>query len=165
MGNFWADNRDGKQAEDYVVHLLRSAGVSAERPKGGADQTLDLLAKVGDFKFSLEIKFDKMSSATGNLAIEHEKPKTGTPSGINVTRADFWVYVLRQPLAAYLVPVLDLKSFVANTRPKKSIKWAGDGNASIWVYSLDVILPIFYGLSETHPAERLPLMKGLLCKS
>lgn len=162
--SFLGDLQDGVMAEDYVISLLRRAGFSVRRPPGGKDECLDLLINMGDLAASVEVKFDKMEASSGNIAIEYEKPRLKKPSGIAVTTAEFWVYVVKSPLAAYIVPVQKLRQFMQTNRPKKTVKWAGDGNASIVLYGSHDILPIFYGLSETAADEIPLLIRGMLCK-
>lgn len=158
---FIQDHRDGRQAEDYILYLLRSGGMKATRCKDRADECKDLEVVVDGRWLSVEVKFDKMAAKTGNLAIEYYKPIKKSDSGLAATTADLWVYVLRYPLSAYIIPVQELKQFVSNTNPAKIMERVGDGNASILLYKLDVILPHFYSLSETSSKERKNLLRNM----
>lgn len=85
MPNFSDDLEAGKGAEDWVLRwcLIRDEG-SIPAPVGskGYDIILPTL------KRSFEVKFDRYSKKSGNVAIEYSY--MGNPSGIHVTRADLW---------------------------------------------------------------------------
>lgn len=147
---FLRDFEVGATAEQYVAWLLQRAGYSVARSTG-RDSDKDLCVSRGGLSCTIEVKFDRMSGATGNLAIEFWNPRSDLPSGITATRADYWVYVLEKPLVAYLVSVRSLVDFMAATQPLKSVRYAGDGNASIHLYKLESLFPILGTLSETHP--------------
>jgi hypothetical protein len=57
----------------------------------------------------IEVKSDRQASRTGNLCIEYENK--GRPSGINNTKADYWVYfiVYADRDECYKIPTEELK--------------------------------------------------------
>jgi|DEB0MinimDraft_6_1074348.scaffolds.fasta_scaffold00191_24 hypothetical protein len=83
---------------------------------------LKLTSEEGRAKFH-EVKFDQSSAApwlnykgeqrrpTGNLFIEYKNPKMGRPSGIMVTRSDWWIYIVKQ--AYELVTLQDVNKYKA----------------------------------------------------
>ena len=57
----------------------------------------------------IEVKSDRKASRTGNLCIEYEN--RGRPSGINNTKADYWVYFIvhKESEECYKIPTEELK--------------------------------------------------------
>lgn len=103
---FWNDLAFGKKYEDIAITMLQGEALQ-ERPEG--------LFKEYDFKTEkhmYEVKSDRLSYKTGNLFIEYEC--SGKPSGIMVTKADYWFYFVTMPVSianypdnyrAYKIPV------------------------------------------------------------
>jgi hypothetical protein len=60
---------------------------------------------------SAEVKTDREAARTGNLYVEYEclRRKGWTPSGIQVTQADVWVFVLRVDELALVVSTATLR--------------------------------------------------------
>lgn len=56
----------------------------------GCFKDYDFWLSVGGKKTYFEVKSDKMTAITGNLCIEYEYK--GKPSGINATKADYYIY-------------------------------------------------------------------------
>ena len=80
----------GEQYEAYVVEQLRAEGVTIARHVGREAQLL-----LGDTTARMEIKFDRLFSATGNLFIEVAEKRRATdliwiPSGINACASFVW---------------------------------------------------------------------------
>lgn len=57
--------------------------------------------------FKLEVKFDSMAHATGNVFIEYSS--RGKPSGIAVTDADYYLYIIAEFNHAIILNVENLK--------------------------------------------------------
>lgn len=62
----------------------------------------------------VEVKRDQKFLSTGNLCVEFEQwhpqdRSVKVPSGIGVTEADFWAFVLDDDLASALVPIEKLR--------------------------------------------------------
>ena len=84
----------------------------------------------GNGKF--EVKRDRMSSTTGNIAIEIEC--NGKPSGITATEADWFVYVLsgknyNDEIILYF-KTTRLRKLVAEVQAEKGYVMGGDGKRS-----------------------------------
>lgn len=155
--SFQKDLREGRQAEEWVCHLFRKAGLSAslnEDKQTREERDIDLW--LGGPQ-GVEVKFDKRSAETGNLALEYWNPLRNKPSGLLATRASLWVHVLPLPLTAFVAPVAVLKQFIAEVKPVRLVQGAGDDNADILLYPLERLFPIFYSLDET-PTDELPVL-------
>lgn len=146
----------GLSGEKYVHKLLRNAGLTC-RPNDEKSRLgkagWDLEVELDNGPVQLEIKFDAMESVTGNVAIEYFNPRAGVPSGLGATTATLWVVVFSN-LSAFVCRVADLKDFVRRVKPGKVASYAGDGNAELWLYARDVILPaLFYPMDDLSPTE------------
>ncbi len=110
--NFHQDLADGKAAEDEVAaRLQRHFKLSDDDIVRSGTKEFDL--KIKSFDTTFEVKNDLMAERTGNVAIEYEC--RGKPSGLAVTRAEFWVYKFSGRY--WLASVEDLKKrlFVEKT--------------------------------------------------
>jgi len=130
----------GDIAEIKVVNLLNHVGLSAEK---NSDKTTrkfyDIIVKTKTVEFTVEVKNDIYAVRSGNIAIELFNPKSGKPSGLGVTTSMVWVVMIGEEL--WLANTERLKKYVNNTKPKRIIDSAGDGNALIYLYDRDIILP------------------------
>jgi len=111
---------------------------------------LKLISDKGRSKFH-EVKFDQSSAApwlnhkgeerrpTGNLFIEYKNPRSGKPSGIAVTRSDWWVYIVKEAYElvslsdvnrytakAYIIHAEQLKEFLRGEHNLKSVPTVRD---------------------------------------
>jgi hypothetical protein len=104
-----------------------------------------------------------MAAQTGNLAIEFRNSRTGRDSGIAATRSHIWVHVIPKPLSVYVARTADLIRFTAEEKPLRVVRGGGDGNADLFLYKMDHILPAFVGLDVTR-TEDLPRLLEYLCR-
>jgi len=74
-----------------------------------------------------------------------------------VTKSDIWVQVIGDELWA--CKSKDLKNFIKKNKAFKTIKYAGDGNATILLYKMQEILPAIFipisELSQKHLADTI----------
>lgn len=155
MNKFLNDRDRGTIAEQEVVKIFNKANVvsliddtvrSAWDIKSFSDNSKDVI--------TTEVKFDEREATSGNLAVEVYNPRLGKPSGLTVTKAFFWCYVLAD-LAVWITPVKVLKVYVDNNPPARIIDRGGDGNATLYLYVSSVILAeVFYRIDNMRP-ERL----------
>jgi hypothetical protein len=123
----------------FVIQLLEKAGMTGEKSVG-KNSFYDIKSEValdgiGEHTIFYEIKYDLMSSKTGNLALEFFNPKSGKPSGIMITSSDFWIFCFNEPIEAWLCGVNALKAYIDANKPKRIVDVAGDKNASLMLYS------------------------------
>lgn len=71
-----------------------------------------------------EVKCDRRSQTTGNIAIEYEYKSK--PSGINATTADYWAYFIYGKPIYYLIPTEALREAIGKNRYKCTVR-GGDG--------------------------------------
>lgn len=79
----------------------------------------------------IEVKYDKLAYKTGNIAIEYESRQK--PSGISITKSDYYCYVIANTVCDdifILIEVEKLKKLCRQYYMKNSIKNIGDNNTS-----------------------------------
>jgi hypothetical protein len=106
----------------------------------------------------LEVKFDRKERETGNVAVEYWNTNSDTPSGLFITRADLWVFVLEGvggEKSSWACPVRALRAYVASVPCEKDIKRGGDGNAAMRLYRRDVIFPAVFRRFDSLPKAEL----------
>jgi len=146
----------GNKGEQAVINFFTQNGIEAVKDE---DKTKrydhDILCKLGKTKFTCEVKFDAMAAKTGNVAIEHHNSKKDEPSGIEITKADIWIHLLKDDnnITIWATNVKTLKDFVKNNEPFKKTTKSGDNNANLMLYKLEAILPIFIQLDNISQKE------------
>ena len=148
--SFIGDLKIGSKAEDFVIALFQDAGWTCTKNK---DITHDFEAVCGTKSLKFEVKFDKMSASTGNLAIEYYNPKLDKPSGITASKSDCWIFVVPDPkMSAFLVEVPCLLDYINNNKPFRTIDAGGDKNASLYLYKRQAIFEqVFFQIDELTP--------------
>lgn len=134
----------GKKGEQIVCEFLTSKNILFSLNTSNKLKELtgwDVKLTLNEEEITIEVKFDLMASKTGNMAIEFYNSKLCKPSGIAATRAKLWAVVLNGE--AFICSVARLKAFLKDNKPLKNISSGGDNNASLYIYKLKNILPIF----------------------
>lgn len=144
--SFVSDRVKGENAEDSVAKILScnwDVHKASDLENGPfSDWDLSVAQRDTGYEvFTVEVKYDEMEDATGNMAIEIYNPKSDKPSGLTATKADLWCHVLKGSI--FITSVRRLKEFVRNNKPFKTVGKAGDGNAKIHLFKTDDILFIF----------------------
>lgn len=144
MNKFLRSKDYGDIAEKAIISKFRTLGILCDKSD---DKRWDLNLSIFDKTIKVEVKHDLKSALTGNLAIEYFNPKKNKESGISASVAHLWIYYL--PSGNILTTSLKrLKKFCDLTPPLKTIDKGGDKNASLYIYELETIRPIFFDLSE-----------------
>jgi len=160
--NIKEDLQKGREGEDQVINMLKSIGIDSGYNEN--KKTLkywDIECSGKNRQFKVEVKNDLMAEKTGNLAIEVCNPRSGKETGISVTKSDIWVHIVGQTL--WGCNTNRLKNFVSNNKPVREVKYAGDGNATIYLYEASKILDkIFTRLENLSKNELETAIKKLL---
>lgn len=148
----------GKDGENRLTALLELAGYQP-KPVSKAERSFyDLLV---DNDFTVEVKNDIRAKTTGNVAIEVYNCVSDRNSGLSVTRADLWVHIIDNEV--WMTSVIRLSSFVGILEPSRIIQAAGDGNATIYLYKKDYIMPtIFHRIDTMNNLELVCTILSLL---
>lgn len=165
MSFFKRDFNLGKKGEEFLKNLLQKCGYTCTEVDTLNKSAYDIKAKPPKGKeFTIECKYDSYSQISGNLALEYFNPKTNKPSGIYVTTAQIYCYLLPDDInmTAWIISTNRLREFVKTEVPLKNLQKVGDGNASILLYKLDHILPHFSRIDNLPCDQITILIKKLL---
>ena len=113
-------------------------------------------------EFTAEVKFDKYSKKSGNLAFEYYNSKLNKPSGIMATKSDLWVQILDEDniLVGDTRKIRNLPISSAY-RPVRVVEGAGDGNADIILYKAETLIDsLLFRLN--HQTDVIIFLKGIL---
>ena len=126
---FKTDLQLGNEYEKQFKNELNENAVISQ----GKFKPYDLITETTKY----EIKADRWTMKTGNIAIEYEC--FGKPSGITTTESDFYIYnVLNKDiikdgipivLRKYKIPTIIIKEYIKDKKFHKHI-CGGDGNLS-----------------------------------
>ena len=152
---FAKDNKRAKKFELLLLDFLKDCGYDGKLNTERENFSFyDIIVDSPPIKF--EVKADYMSSITGNLAIEHHNCKQNKPSGIMISRADFWCHVIYESKipTMYFARRLELLQFMEDVEPFKRIVGGGDDNANLYLYKKSAILGEFGG---PRPLQKLTI--------
>lgn len=98
----------GKQKEEIAKEFFEADQI-VTAPKGFFSYW-DICLKYGNEETYIEVKSDRNTSKTGNICIEFES--NYEPSGISITKADYYFYMVEGEDCNYLIPVDDIKDMI-----------------------------------------------------
>lgn len=154
---FYKSNIYGVSGEKFVLGLLKKYGYNASINTVKENRSFyDIIVQISPRKqIFIECKFDIMCQQTGNLCFEYFNPKANKDSGINITKAQIWSHTILDEgnPTVWFTRTDVLKDFIKNTKPFKTIKKGGDGNASLYLYKHETILPVIFKQVENLADE------------
>lgn len=162
---FAQDKAKGHKAEQIVANFFEQLGFTIEFNKSGSKKKLagwDLKVQLDSLILFIEVKRDLKSCVTQNIAIEYHNPLKDKPSGINSTNADFWIYIIpnKEIQEIWLASTSEIKDFLDNNSPFKTIEVGGDKNASLFLYKKkDILGPLFIILNNKDKSEIMYMLK------
>lgn len=136
----------GKAGENIVLSLMEQAGL---KPQVVNEVCHDIQFTLNRKKYKCEVKYDIMSEKTGNIAFEYSNHK-GDPTGILRTTAHIWAHLVPDGshTTVWICSVDTIKKLLNEVKPKRIIERAGDGNANIMLYSVDILEEMFSRLDN-----------------
>lgn len=151
---FHNDIARGNYGEKLVYTYFKSHSIPIIYTDKKNRKFWDLQITIDDRLMKLEVKYDEYESKSGNIAVEIFNSKLNKPSGIYVTKSDFWIYVLKNK-SIWIAQTKLLRKFILKTQPLKVVKNAGDGNADLLLYKNSTILDIFNRIDNIDDKEYL----------
>jgi len=134
---FELDLAQAKLIEKEFVTILKEHQ-NIKRVEFNNDYLYDVLIETEEGIKTYEIKHDKMSNKTGNLALEFHS--RGKPSGISTSQADFWIYKLEDGF--YKISLNELKQLVNDKKYIRTVSGGDMGSFTrMYLFSLQVIKP------------------------
>ena len=135
--SFKADLSFGHWYEKKLIEILPN---DSHVIKEGKFLPYDIEIVTGDITTKYEVKADRMTKTTGNIAIEYEC--MGRPSGITTTEADYYAYFIIKNNAnvfdLYIIPTIKIRELIEEKKYKRSLL-GGDFNRSR-MYLFDITL-------------------------
>lgn len=110
MKNFFMRTlKYGKEGEKFATTLFKDYDELCEAPFKKFS-LWDFYVRYGDKKIFYEVKRDAYTSTTGNICIEFES--NGVLSGISITEADYYIYLVEGESNYYNIPVQVIKDMI-----------------------------------------------------
>lgn len=108
------------------------------------EDLLDLFFADGEDNSLFEVKTDYRISETGNIYVETHKFRNpdqsdAVPSGINVTKANWWVQASPDGTAMLILKTEHLRKYIEFVQPPKSAQPRADAHTAA---SLGVLVPL-----------------------
>jgi len=138
---FIADLKTGHEAEDLLIEILSEKPTNTNFVKNTDPK------KLSDYDFTfnfngrvttIEVKWDKKSDFTQNLAIEYWNPRQMKYSGILATKADLFAIQIKDRFLIF--PTADLKALAFDT--SKKFKHAEIDNSTMVLVPISVAQPL-----------------------
>jgi len=135
MKNFLNDLSFGKKYENILESYLTPFYTSINKIEGKF-KDYDMIC---DDKIKYEVKSDRLSIKTGNLAIEYMC--NNKESGITSTKADYYAYFIiksSDEYDLYIIPTEYIKIKIKNKEFKRTVK-GGDGwRSQMYLFDLSI---------------------------
>ena len=129
---FYQDLKVGHRSEDRVLDIIRKKYPEAERIDGKHSPYDIMVPELGK---TVEVKGDYVSQKTNNIVVEVNHP-VGTPSGLLVTEADYWVHDTGKELI-WIEPKRIVECITVHNYPLTDIKGPGD-----WHFKRVCLVPV-----------------------
>ncbi|WPQ65527.1 hypothetical protein SIO70_11775 [Chitinophaga sancti] len=138
--NFPQDLIIGRTVEAQLAALFESANYTTINTRDKEDfPDFDLIVTHPEGKVTtIEVKYDKMASHTGNAAVEYQKLKDNQiiPSGISVCKADFIAYKFNNDTNYYFIPPSDLKELINKKKYTRTVNGGDDKRSVLALFNL-----------------------------
>lgn len=162
---FVKDVRVGRVAERLIVDLFKRSNIRADLNQSTSKTRLaewDVQAYFEGKTFLVESKYDIYEQKSGNIAVEYYNPRSAKPSGLYVTKANLWAFVLADN-SVWITRVKDLKAYFETMPALRDIACGGDGNAAMRLYRRDDIFgAIFQRIDGLTPEQLRSVLEELL---
>lgn len=124
--------------EAFELELLKYISYDSYKKPQGKFKDYDLEIISNNINTYYEVKCDRMSFKTGNIAIEYEC--FDKPSGIESTKADYYGYFILNPNGydLYIVPVSQIKEFINKKIYKRTVKGGDYFKSHMYLFDLSV---------------------------
>jgi hypothetical protein len=115
----------------------------------------DVKTTKNDKVLLFEVKSETNASKTGNICIEFSN--SNMPSGINATKADYWVhYVIHDKdnnvYDIYIIPTNELKTIIKNKQYFRAMRGGDGGRAEFYLVKISTIQK--YKIDKTNSMIR-----------
>ena len=142
--NFNLDLAFGNMYEQKLVDLLPKDSYIIKEgyfPYYDVEITKDNITK------KYEVKADRYTYKTGNIAIEFEC--NNKLSGISITQADYYAYYIVKPyniFELYIIPTQTIKDLINERKFKRSIYGGDNKKSKMYIFDLEKFAEYKYNL-------------------
>lgn len=140
--NFKKDFGLARLSEGKVKIALENNGWEYVSSNNNADYDLQMKDVEKDKIYTFEVKEDFMCAYTGNVGLEYDS--RGKPSGISISKADFYAYVLHRPLhikQCFIQATKALKRKITNKQYFRIVNGGDkDSNTLMYLFKYDVFI-------------------------
>jgi hypothetical protein len=147
--SFRKDHKIARKTERQIADYLVAKGYEFIDECNNADYDIRMRTPSGDV-ITIEIKEDFSCQRTGNVGLEYHC--RGKPSGISVSKADFYLYKVHEPNGEknmYIIKTSELKEMVENKLWFREVNGGDPGSNSLnYLFKLGVIKNRFKVLRE-----------------
>ena len=132
--NFNNDLRLAKKIEKKAAYLLikkfKQIEENKKTYKTNDDNRYDFSFNINGKEVTYEVKDDRKTFEFPNIGIEHEC--RGKPSGISVTKADWWTHTIQGDF--YITKVSTIKKLIEDKMYHRVTSEAGDAGSFTKIY-------------------------------
>jgi len=135
MTKFLNDLSFGKKYESILASYLQPFYININKIEGKF-KDYDIIC---DNKIKYEVKSDRLSIKTGNLAIEFMC--NNKESGITSTQSDYYAYfIIKSPddYDLYIIPTNDIKDKIKEKQYKKIVKGGDAWRSQMYLFDLSI---------------------------
>jgi hypothetical protein len=145
---FYKDLEFGQYYERKLITLLNFDSYII---KTGYFPEYDVKITYNNITTKYEVKSDRWAYKTNSIAIEYEYNKN--PSGIAVTKADYYAYFVTRPydiFELYIIPVEIIKENINNNKYKR-IVCGGDKQTKMYIFDIEEVFKQYkYTDKDSH---------------
>ena len=134
--NFKNDLKFGKK---YEMELLKYLDYNIYETKDGLFKEYDLKININQKSITYEVKADRLTYITNNIAIEYECSKKD--SGISTTKSDFYAYFIIKPndnYDLYIIPTEDIKTFIKENKFIRIVNGGDNYNSKMYLFNVNI---------------------------
>ena len=134
--NFVEDLKFGKK---YENELLKYIIYDSYNLADGLFKDYDLKININQKSITYEVKADRLTYKTNNIAIEYECSKKD--SGISTTKSDFYAYFIIKPndnYDLYIIPTEDIKTFIKENKFIRIVNGGDNYNSKMYLFNVNI---------------------------
>ena len=123
----------------YELELLKYLEYDKYKQSQGNFKPYDIKIYRGDKKIRYEVKADRITYKTGNIAIEYEC--FNKPSGITTTKSKYYSYFIIYPnknYDLYIIPVKELKKSITENKYKRILSGGFKNMSNFYLFDKNI---------------------------
>ena len=130
---------DLKFCKKYEIELLKYLDYDAYKTKDGLFKEYDLKIYKNNKAIRYEVKSDRLTYKTNNIAIEYECSKKD--SGITTTNSDYYAYFIIKPndnYDLYIIPTIEIKTLIKLKQYKRVTNGGDNYKSKMYLFNITI---------------------------